>query len=153
MACTQQLCSGSLMRQTKQDLGKLGSILKNRKGDGKCPVVHTQELKSPYRSKEEILTDAYQFMEQYFDSIKRLNTIDHQDRLGQIKYEVRTTGTYNLKQDELLFGAKQAWRNASRCIGRIQWTKLQVRSMEVCSLSHNRFEIWKEMDILSSFPR
>lgn len=37
------------------------------------------------------------------------------------------TGTYQLRESELVFGAKQAWRNAPRCVGRIQWGKLQVR--------------------------
>lgn len=37
-------------------------------------------------------------------------------------------GTYQLTETELVFGAKLAWRNATRCIGRIQWSKLQVRN-------------------------
>lgn len=37
-----------------------------------------------------------------------------------------STGTYHLRESELVFGAKQAWRNAPRCVGRIQWGKLQV---------------------------
>ena len=40
--------------------------------------------------------------------------------------EVGATGTYQLRESELVFGAKQAWRNAPRCVGRIQWGKLQV---------------------------
>lgn len=40
--------------------------------------------------------------------------------------EIETTGTYQLTGDELIFAAKQAWRNAPRCIGRIQWSNLQV---------------------------
>lgn len=40
--------------------------------------------------------------------------------------EVAATGTYQLRESELVFGAKQAWRNAPRCVGRIQWGKLQV---------------------------
>lgn len=40
--------------------------------------------------------------------------------------EIETTGTYQLTGDELIFATKQAWRNAPRCVGRIQWGKLQV---------------------------
>ena len=40
--------------------------------------------------------------------------------------EIETTGTYQLTGDELIFATKQAWRNAPRCIGRIQWSNLQV---------------------------
>lgn len=38
-----------------------------------------------------------------------------------------SSGTYQLTETELVFGAKLAWRNAARCIGRIQWSKLQVQ--------------------------
>lgn len=40
--------------------------------------------------------------------------------------EIEATGTYQLKDTELIYGAKHAWRNAARCVGRIQWSKLQV---------------------------
>lgn len=49
---------------------------------------------------------------------------------------VNKTGTYELTVDELEFGSKQAWRNAPRCIGRIQWANLQVSSNE---LSINKY--------------
>jgi len=39
---------------------------------------------------------------------------------------VEETGTYQLTNTELVYGAKLAWRNSVRCIGRIQWSKLQV---------------------------
>lgn len=56
----------------------------------------------------------------------RENTEAHTARLKEVKMELDTTGSYQLKSSELIFGAKLAWRNASRCIGRIQWKKLQV---------------------------
>ena len=40
--------------------------------------------------------------------------------------EVAACGTYELTETELVYGAKTAWRNSARCIGRIQWSKLQV---------------------------
>lgn len=43
--------------------------------------------------------------------------------------EIETTGTYQLTGDELIFATKQAWRNAPRCIGRIQWSNLQVDAL------------------------
>lgn len=48
------------------------------------------------------------------------------DRLEEVTKEIETTGTYQLKDTELIYGAKHAWRNAARCVGRIQWSKLQV---------------------------
>ncbi|KAK9877349.1 hypothetical protein WA026_017746 [Henosepilachna vigintioctopunctata] len=56
----------------------------------------------------------------------RLNSPAHQTRWEQVQKEVKSTGGYQLSETELIYGAKLAWRNAARCIGRIQWSKLQV---------------------------
>ncbi|KOB72118.1 Nitric oxide synthase 2, partial [Operophtera brumata] len=54
--------------------------------------------------------------------------------------EVAKTGTYQLTTTELVFGAKLAWRNASRCIGRIQWSKLQVFDCRQVTTTSGMFE-------------
>lgn len=48
-------------------------------------------------------------------------------RLEEVVASIEKTGTYELTSSELTYGAKTAWRNAPRCIGRIQWNKLQVK--------------------------
>ncbi len=48
-------------------------------------------------------------------------------RLQQIRRELEATGTYRHTPDELGFGARVAWRNSSRCIGRLYWRSLRVR--------------------------
>ncbi|KAH1009138.1 hypothetical protein HUJ04_001546 [Dendroctonus ponderosae] len=50
----------------------------------------------------------------------------HLSRWEQVQKEVAATGTYQLTETELIYGAKLAWRNSARCIGRIQWSKLQT---------------------------
>lgn len=40
--------------------------------------------------------------------------------------EIQAKGLYDLTEQELTYGARLSWRNASRCIGRIQWSNLQV---------------------------
>ncbi|XP_023218125.1 nitric oxide synthase, salivary gland-like [Centruroides sculpturatus] len=81
---------------------------------------------SKVRTKEEIAEHAKQFLEVYFSSTKRCNSEVHQKRLKEVLEEISQTGTYELKETELIYGAKLAWRNAPRCIGRIQWSKLQL---------------------------
>jgi nitric-oxide synthase len=49
------------------------------------------------------------------------------ERLRQVRHEIETTGTYWHTPDELAFGARVAWRNSSRCIGRLYWRSLRVR--------------------------
>jgi nitric-oxide synthase len=48
-------------------------------------------------------------------------------RLRQMRTEIRQTGTYLHTPQELAFGARVAWRNANRCIGRLYWRSLRVR--------------------------
>ena len=48
-------------------------------------------------------------------------------RLREIRREVESTGTYRQTPAELAFGARVAWRNSSRCIGRLYWRSLRVR--------------------------
>src|SRR5260370_41723773 len=48
-------------------------------------------------------------------------------RLAHVEREIETTGTYWHTPAELEFGARVAWRNSSRCIGRLYWRSLRVR--------------------------
>ncbi|NAS23039.1 nitric oxide synthase oxygenase [Herbidospora sp. NEAU-GS84] len=48
-------------------------------------------------------------------------------RLREVAAEIEQTGTYTHTLDELTFGARVAWRNSGRCIGRLYWQSLRVR--------------------------
>jgi nitric-oxide synthase len=48
-------------------------------------------------------------------------------RLEAVRDEVARTGTYVHTTAELEFGARVAWRNSSRCIGRLYWRSLHLR--------------------------
>lgn len=47
-------------------------------------------------------------------------------RLSQIKKEIDKDGHYEHLYKELSYGAKMAWRNSNRCIGRLFWNSLHV---------------------------
>ncbi|NGN63934.1 nitric oxide synthase oxygenase [Streptomyces sp. A7024] len=49
------------------------------------------------------------------------------DRLAAIRAEIAATGTYTHTAAELAYGARLAWRNSNRCIGRLYWRSLRVR--------------------------
>ncbi|MEU5954429.1 nitric oxide synthase oxygenase [Streptomyces sp. NPDC047525] len=51
---------------------------------------------------------------------------DPAPRIAQVFAEIAETGTYRHTHDELVFGARLAWRNAARCIGRLYWRSLRV---------------------------
>ena len=48
-------------------------------------------------------------------------------RIAAVYREIDVTGTYWHTPEELTFGARVAWRNNSRCIGRLYWKSLRVR--------------------------
>jgi nitric-oxide synthase, bacterial len=50
-----------------------------------------------------------------------------QERLRAVRREIDTAGTYRHTKAELTFAAQVAWRNSSRCIGRLYWRSLRVR--------------------------
>ncbi|MEU4395867.1 nitric oxide synthase oxygenase [Kribbella sp. NPDC023855] len=50
-------------------------------------------------------------------------------RIAAVMREIDLTGTYWHTADELVFGARVAWRNNARCIGRLYWHSLQVRDL------------------------
>ncbi|XP_062424602.1 nitric oxide synthase 3 isoform X2 [Rhea pennata] len=85
------------------------------------------------RPTEELLVLAREFINQYYVSIRRDNSPAHMQRLRDVEAAIEATGTYQLLEPELIFGAKQAWRNAARCVGRIQWNKLQVFDARDCA--------------------
>lgn len=48
-------------------------------------------------------------------------------RLRDVARDVARYGTYTHTAEELTFGARVAWRNSNRCIGRLYWRSLKVR--------------------------
>jgi nitric-oxide synthase, bacterial len=48
-------------------------------------------------------------------------------RLREVMREIDDTGLYTQTAAELRYGARVAWRNSGRCIGRLYWRSLRVR--------------------------
>ncbi|SIS56282.1 nitric oxide synthase oxygenase [Alicyclobacillus vulcanalis] len=47
-------------------------------------------------------------------------------RLDDVRHQIDRDGTYDHTFEELEHGARMAWRNSNRCIGRLFWQTLQV---------------------------
>jgi nitric-oxide synthase len=71
-----------------------------------------------------------------FGEAQRFITLFHREnpsagsavpRISDIEREIHLTGTYRHTFSELVFAAQVAWRNSSRCIGRLYWRSLRVR--------------------------
>jgi nitric-oxide synthase len=48
-------------------------------------------------------------------------------RVAAVLAEIDETGTYRHTRAELVYGARVAWRNSNRCIGRLYWRSLRIR--------------------------
>ena len=68
--------------------------------------------------------EAEDFLRQCYTDNQRLGPVE--PRLAIVRAQIAATGTYVHTTDELAYGAKLAWRNASRCIGRLYWRSLVV---------------------------
>ncbi|XP_024301210.1 nitric oxide synthase, inducible isoform X1 [Oncorhynchus tshawytscha] len=97
-------------------------------------------VRGPKVSTLEILPQAIDLINQYYKSFKIPKIEHHLARLEEITMEIDSTGTYQLTVEELAFGARQAWRNAPRCIGRIQWSNLQLFDARNCKTTQEMFQ-------------
>ena len=62
------------------------------------------------------------------------------DRLEVVRREIDRTGTYWQTVDELTHGARVAWRNSNRCIGRLYWESLRLRDMRHLATEEEIFQ-------------
>jgi nitric-oxide synthase len=69
-------------------------------------------------------TEAEDFLRRCYVENSRLGPVE--PRLAIVRAQIAATGSYVHTTEELGYGAKLAWRNASRCIGRLYWRSLQV---------------------------
>lgn len=76
-------------------------------------------------AKHTLLEEASTFIRQCYQELGKLPA-DIEGRLSQIHSEIEHTGTYSHTAEELTHGAKMAWRNSNRCIGRLFWSSLHV---------------------------
>jgi len=67
-----------------------------------------------------------------FYSLPELREITPAARLRSILLDISVTGSYAQTYDELLMGARLAWRNQARCVGRYSWRTLMLIDARSC---------------------
>lgn len=77
------------------------------------------------------IAEAEDFVRQHHAEHPDLGPVEA--RLAEVHAEIAATGTYRHTTAELTFGARVAWRNSSRCIGRLYWRSLKVRDQREVS--------------------
>lgn len=72
--------------------------------------------------------EALTFIEQFYaESSPEVGGSSRGHRMEAVLREIGETGTYVHTTAELTFGARVAWRNSARCVGRLYWQSLHVR--------------------------
>ncbi|MEM1321086.1 MAG: nitric oxide synthase oxygenase [Bacteroidota bacterium] len=82
-------------------------------------MEHIQE----HINTEHIWAEARDFLQQYYQE-NQLEGLAA--RLREVEAAIGLKGQYWHTAEELAFGAKLAWRNSNRCIGRLFWPTLKV---------------------------
>jgi nitric-oxide synthase len=72
------------------------------------------------------LAAAAAFLEMYYAENRDAQTSLARRRV-EVWSELERTGTYTHTHAELVFGARVAWRQSTRCVGRARWASLVVR--------------------------
>lgn len=99
----------------RQDWRNMFSLLKN-------------ERRQPKTREDHVLQKATEYLTQFADEWGWTEG-DLERRLKEIADEIAATGSYAHTYEELAFGMQLAWRNSSKCIGRMQWKNLLVRDV------------------------
>ncbi|MEV0399206.1 nitric oxide synthase oxygenase [Actinoallomurus sp. NPDC050550] len=61
-------------------------------------------------------------------------------RIAEVREEIARTGTYRQTRAEITLGARVAWRNHARCVGRLHWQSLKVRDRRDATTAEEVFE-------------
>lgn len=100
--------------------------------ESRCPHLAAEAGKNPGErfgepapasSPEQVAAEARAFLGQLAEE---LGTCPR-ERMEAVIANIRATGTYELTTEELTWAARIAWRNNTRCIGRLFWKGLKVR--------------------------
>lgn len=99
-------------------------------------------------SPSDLFQKASDFLHSYFEE-NQLHSLPQ--RLEQVQAEIIADGTYLLTEEELAYGAKVAWRNSNRCIGRLFWKSLKVRDRRTISTAEDIFaDLMEHLDFATN---
>src|SRR5712691_5874698 len=97
-----------------------------------------QQIRYPLVDPQEIFREAREYFHLFHHEHGTSQL--YQEHLNEIQAEIERTGAYWQTLDELVYGARVAWRNSTRCIGRLHWKSLIVRDMRHLSTAEDIFE-------------
>lgn len=92
-----------------------------------------------------VTTTLYQKASSFLEQVyKELDLPLLEQRLADVQQEIESTGTYTHTFEELEHGARMAWRNSNRCIGRLYWKSLVLNDKRNVANTKEVFEALEE---------
>jgi nitric-oxide synthase len=83
-----------------------------------------------------------------FYSMPEVREITPGERLRSVLLDISVTGSYTQTYDELLIGARLAWRNHARCVGRYSWRTLTLIDARSCETAGEVAQAcWKHLRV------
>ena len=105
---------------------------------GESGVVPIEAHSFNLRPIKSLLLEAKTYLEQYYYELGVPDAFE--ERWAEVADSIKRTGTYQHTLDELTYGARLAWRNSTRCIGRYFWQHLHVRDLRHLETEEEMFE-------------
>ena len=93
------------------------------------------------KANAELFQKASSFLEQVYNELE-LPVLEQ--RLADVQQEIESTGTYTHTFEELEHGARLAWRNSNRCIGRLYWKSLVLNDKRNVANTNDVFDALEE---------
>lgn len=91
-------------------------------------TLHTQEMTA---ERLRLYSEAESFIRRCYRELDKTE-LETEARIAAIAAELKQGGTYAHTFEEAAHGAKMAWRNANRCIGRLFWNRMHVIDARDC---------------------
>jgi len=107
--------------------GKINSRTTDFINFGESGVIPIEATSFHLKPIQSLLAEARSFLQQYYYELGVPDAFT--ERWNEVSESIQKTGTYEHTLDELTYGARLAWRNSTRCIGRYFWQHLHIRDM------------------------
>ena len=86
-----------------------------------------------------MLVKATKFLRSFYTETGRSEQ-EMNARLKEIELQINEKGFYEQTIEELTYGAKVAWRNSNKCIGRLFWQSLHIIDKRMLQIEEDIFE-------------
>jgi nitric-oxide synthase len=107
-------------------VGSEGTTLATQVTERQVPQPGPPEpFAAPPGHEHKLLSEADAFLHLFHQESGRQG--EYLVRHFEVRSSIARCGTYAHTPEELEYGARVAWRNNARCIGRLYWTSLTVR--------------------------